>query len=663
MLNNRKKTIGVFVCKLPEYFQRTLCGALADEAVANGYNLVVFSTFGEYDNNHDYVEGESNCLYIPNYDELDGIILCLDVFDIPGMVGKLIEQVKEKAHCPVISIRQKRDEFISVLSDDKKAIMAMVDHLVDEHNAKRIYYLSGPSYMHDIRMREDGFRERMKSRGVAFREEYIFMGNLWYNIGKEAVDYFFSLDDERPDAILCANDYMAISVCKEAEEAKQIFRKQFEKNQRLVHLYKQNMFMVFRMEGIRDYQGLPDLVGKFVEGNTGVSDFYICLNPDEKYELDDSRKSPYEDEMEMLLHAYYGKKMSIEVPMPQKLFKRKNLLPADEVTDRPCVFYINPLHYRKHCFGYAIISFFNNRFYAAEDFYQSFVINICTVLENIYIQNQIEQLSNDKIRLIRRDSVTHMYNPYGFHEMATQMLHDATAAGINCVFFYVRLENLQEITEIYGKEESNEILLCMKSVFEKFEQEKHVLGRLGGSDFCLLLEDKMQEEIEVLAQNFVNEVNEVNISWNKEFFIEVRYGWFVKEVGTISSTDECIRSAKMKMKVGAQMQTSAAKYAFEAMKEIRQNYQKEISVTYMAEQIGISRTHLSHCFKLIYQKSIQDYITSYRMEKAQELLIHTQKKIKEIAFLVGYKDELYFSKVFARLYGMSPSKFRKTMLT
>lgn len=74
MLNNRKKTIGVFVCKLLEYFQRTLCGALADEAVANGYNLVVFSTFGEYDNNHDYVEGESNCLYIPNYDELDGII-------------------------------------------------------------------------------------------------------------------------------------------------------------------------------------------------------------------------------------------------------------------------------------------------------------------------------------------------------------------------------------------------------------------------------------------------------------------------------------------------------------------------------------------------------------------------------------------------------------
>ena len=464
MLNNRKKTLGVFVCKLPEYFQRTLCGALADEAVANGYNLVVFSTFGEYDNNHDYVEGESNCLYIPNYDELDGIILCLDVFDIPGMAGKLIEQVKEKAHCPVISIRQKRDEFISVLSDDKKAIMAMVDHLVDEHNAKRIYYLSGPSYMHDIRMREDGFRERMKSRGVAFREEYIFMGNLWYNIGKEAVDYFLSLDDERPDAILCANDYMAISVCEELCD--------------------------------RGFRVPEDIIVTGFDDVEEARDIYPMLT----------------------------------------------------------------------------------------------TVEAC---------------------------------PENFARCAMEIIKKAERG-------------------------------------EKLEKQYYISTQNQYRNSCGC---KEAEEIEVLAQNFVNEVNEVNISWNKEFFIEVRYGWFVKEVGTISSTDECIRSAKMKMKVGAQMQTSAAKYAFEVMKEIRQNYQKEISVTYMAEQFGISRTHLSHCFKLIYQKSIQDYITSYRMEKAQELLIHTQKKIKEIAFLVGYKDELYFSKVFARLYGMSPSKFRKTMLT
>jgi len=42
----------------------------------------------------------------------------------------------------------------------------------------------------------------MKSRGVAFREEYIFMGNLWYNIGKEAVDYFLSLDTSTGISIL-----------------------------------------------------------------------------------------------------------------------------------------------------------------------------------------------------------------------------------------------------------------------------------------------------------------------------------------------------------------------------------------------------------------------------------------------------------------------------
>ena len=65
MICNQNKTIGLFVCKLPEYFQRTLCGALAKEAENNGYNLIIFSTFGEYENNQEYIDGESNLLEIP----------------------------------------------------------------------------------------------------------------------------------------------------------------------------------------------------------------------------------------------------------------------------------------------------------------------------------------------------------------------------------------------------------------------------------------------------------------------------------------------------------------------------------------------------------------------------------------------------------------------
>ena len=77
------------------------------------------------------------------------------------------------------------------------------------------------------------------------------------------------------------------------------------------------------MEGIRDYQGLPDLVGKFVEGNTCVSDFYICLNPDEKYELDDSRKSPYEDEMEMLYMPIMERKCQLKCRCHKDFLKEK----------------------------------------------------------------------------------------------------------------------------------------------------------------------------------------------------------------------------------------------------------------------------------------------------------------------------------------------------
>lgn len=738
MICNQNKTIGLFVCKLPEYFQRTLCGALAKEAKNNGYNLIIFSTFGEYENNQEYIDGESNLLEIPCYEQLDAIVLCLDVFDIPGMAEKLVMQVKEKARCPIISIRQKKDEFISILTNDKEAIISMVEHLNKNHKSGRIYYLSGPSFMEDICKREEGFREAVKKYNLQFREEYIYEGNLWYNVGKEAVDYFLQLEEELPDAIVCANDYMAIAVCEElskrnicvpediivtgfddveeasdcypmistvracpkrfAEKAMEIilrsqkgekiekeyyistenqyrtscgckkeeeeggqFRRMFEKNHRLVHLYKQNMFMVFRMEGIRGFEGLPDLVGKFVEENTGVTDFYVCINPEEKYEYKESEKLPFEDRMQMLLHAYYGKKNTIEVAMSKKIFERTTLLPKEEIKEKPQIFYVNPLHYRKHCFGYAMIAFEKNCFHAGEDFYQSFIINICTVLENIYIQNQIEKLGDEKINLIRCDQVTGLLNQYGFHEVATGMLRDTIKNGKNCAFVLVRIDNLTEISEIYGRKEGDEALAQVAQIFEQFGKGKHIFGRISGNEFCLIFEEQKEEKMDILVKRLLHGINDKSMNWNKEYYIDVRCGWYIKAKSDVASVDECIRRAKIKMNMGMQMQKNMVKYVFEVMKYIRNNYYQDISVMEMANQIGVSRAYLSHCFKEIYQMSIQEYIIEFRMKKAEELLKTTDSKIRDVAFQIGYKDELYFSKVFKKRFGVSPKTFRDNL--
>lgn len=55
------------------------------------------------------------------------------------------------------------------------------------------------------------------------------------------------------------------------------------------------------------------------------------------------------------------------------------------------------------------------------------------------------------------------------------------------------------------------------------------------------------------------------------------------------------------------------------------------------------------------------YILSLRMVNAQSLLENTDYKIGEIAEIVGYDNQLYFSRVFRKEYGVSPAQYRKKM--
>ena len=68
--------------------------------------------------------------------------------------------------------------------------------------------------------------------------------------------------------------------------------------------------------------------------------------------------------------------------------------------------------------------------------------------------------------------------------------------------------------------------------------------------------------------------------------------------------------------------------------------------------------NFSSIFKKETGKSFVAYLTGYRMEKAARMLVETSEKSYMIAKSVGYTDPNYFSYVFKRQYGVSPSKYR-----
>lgn len=83
-----------------------------------------------------------------------------------------------------------------------------------------------------------------------------------------------------------------------------------------------------------------------------------------------------------------------------------------------------------------------------------------------------------------------------------------------------------------------------------------------------------------------------------------------------------------------------------------------LSVSDLAMQCGLSEYHFIHLFREYTGFSPHAYVTRLRLDKAKDLMVSTTMNISEIAFAVGYANPLYFSRLFKRHTGLSPSRFR-----
>ena len=98
------------------------------------------------------------------------------------------------------------------------------------------------------------------------------------------------------------------------------------------------------------------------------------------------------------------------------------------------------------------------------------------------------------------------------------------------------------------------------------------------------------------------------------------------------------------------------------MDEIKEHYTENITLTGLAEKYAISVSYLSELLKEHLQLSFSEYISSKRIQKAKELLADESLSIEQIAEQTGYNDYFYFTKVFKKNTGISPSKYRKNLL-
>lgn len=112
---------------------------------------------------------------------------------------------------------------------------------------------------------------------------------------------------------------------------------------------------------------------------------------------------------------------------------------------------------------------------------------------------------------------------------------------------------------------------------------------------------------------------------------------------------------------GKNRQEDGAHYAVDqAKKFIEEHYNEELTLQQAAEYAGISPGYLSTLFHQQLDCGFVEYLNQFRVERACTYLQQSYFKTYEIAYKVGFRDEKYFSKVFKRIKGKSPSEYRKT---
>ncbi|MCR4763806.1 MAG: response regulator [Lachnospiraceae bacterium] len=111
-------------------------------------------------------------------------------------------------------------------------------------------------------------------------------------------------------------------------------------------------------------------------------------------------------------------------------------------------------------------------------------------------------------------------------------------------------------------------------------------------------------------------------------------------------------------------ETSSGRYreaVHEAIRYIEENYaQEDLTLNRLAAHVNFSPNHLSTIFRQETGQPFIRYLTDYRMDKARELLRLTAKKSSEISVLCGYRDPHYFSYLFKKTQGMTPTQFRES---
>ena len=222
----RRKKIAVLLASIDREYQQDFVSGLTSAGANRDMDICIFNTQGHMNVAISSTSevGESMIYGLPDLNDFDGII------SLPATMGndialqKVTEVIRplEKSGKPHVSIDVPQEGAVCITFDDAISVEELTEHLIAEHGARKIAFVCGPLNSSVATDRLEACRHAMLRHNLALDEHLIFDGE-WTRVGgRKAAEHILENGGELPDAIICANDDMALSVIECLNETNQL---------------------------------------------------------------------------------------------------------------------------------------------------------------------------------------------------------------------------------------------------------------------------------------------------------------------------------------------------------------------------------------------------------------------------------------------------------
>ena len=198
--------------------QRRIIDGLWERAREDGGSIYAFSCDVWTYSTAGYNEGQLSIFNLPDFSTFDGVVLHEDTFYAPDAIENIVKRIRE-AGVPCISLNNKYDGMYYIGIENFKGIYEITSHLIKEHQAKHLNFIAGPDGNAHSAERMRAYRKALEDHGIPFEEDRIFYGDYHPESGRRAVEHFLESEKAFPDAIVAANDEMALGAYYRLQEA------------------------------------------------------------------------------------------------------------------------------------------------------------------------------------------------------------------------------------------------------------------------------------------------------------------------------------------------------------------------------------------------------------------------------------------------------------